>query len=366
VAKKKKKKKTGAQRSTYAKGKPVGQTEKKKGPAPSAVAIPAAGEASGKKPAGKAAAGARTSGKKPAGKAAAGAQPEQQSWNLVRRGTLEMKIFLTLVVILVAVVLVQYPYWKDAVDKDYKANTKTYQQELKKWKQKYPTQKEQKAHQSSKPAQPKPPTFNDFLVVYAFFSLVESALFAFMGLNAARRTDMKMPILERFNSGTGKWADIRDLLVYGVPSGLVVLAPLVGFSYFGKSQGFSKTIKIQFATWKDGLYYASFSVQNQMLFVLLVFSALVWLFTRYRDRTRVEPHLAGLAGALVLAFLYFFNISRSASEKTTVSLVAAALVAAALVPFTGYLYWKKGLEYSLLAGVVGFAAYPFLASLIIR
>jgi hypothetical protein len=32
----------------------------------------------------------------------------------------------------------------------------------------------------------------------------------------------------------------------------------------------------------------------------------------------------------------------------------------------GYLYWKKGFEYSLLAGVVSLGIYPFIASIFIK
>jgi len=353
LANKKKKKKTGARRATYARGKPVDPQKNKAGARPSGMPRAAGAGATTQEP-----------GAKPA--SVEKGAPASGQWNVIRAGTLEMKMFQVIVLVLVVAVFIQYPLWSEIANRDYKDALKKYPVELKKWEQKYTTDKARKANESSKPAKPKKPTFSDFLIIYAFFPLLESLIFAFIGLNAARRTDLKMPILEKYASKEAGWADIRDLLAYGVPAGLVVLAPLVGLSFFSKAQGFSKTVQVQFATWKDALYYASFSIQNQMIFVLLAMSALVWVCTRYRERLKVEPYWPALAGATVLGFLYFFNLSRTGAEKTVVSLVTGLLVALALVGVTGYLYWKKGLEYSLLAGAVGFAVYPFIASLIIK
>lgn len=350
--KKKKKKKTGAARSTYAKGKAPSSPAKGR----STATTSAAGR-SGKAPGG---GGAATS------KAGGQADRPVAQFNLIKRGTLEMKVFQALLAILIAAALVQYPLWAEVAARDFKVNLKKYNSEIKKWEEKYTTEKQREKNEDEKPVKPRKPTFNDFIVFYAFMSFIEGGLFAFIGLNVSRRTDLSTPLLDGALGGEGAEKGLIDLFKYGVPAGIAVTVPLLVNSLVGRSLGYSKTIQVQYAAWKDSLYYAGFGVQNQMLLVFLVMSSLVWLFTRYRGRTKVEPHLAGLCAAVVLGFTYFFYVSRAGAEKTSVGLVASALLAVSLVAIPGYLFWKKGLEYSLLAGAIGFGIYPFLAGFIIK
>jgi hypothetical protein len=51
--------------------------------------------------------------------------------------------------------------------------------------------------------------------------------------------------------------------------------------------------------------------------------------------------------------------------KTDLAIISSASAAIASITVLGYLFWRKGLEYSLLAGVVAFGLYPFIAGLII-
>jgi hypothetical protein len=117
-------------------------------------------------------------------------------------------------------------------------------------------------------------------------------------------------------------------------------------------------------SFSDGLFFL-------VLFVLVAVPALVWLFMRYRDRVRLEPHYAGISAAFLLCVGFIFlNVSsttRSAGKHVAIGTQAVYALALALpVLLLGYVFWKKGLEYSLLAGLLGFALYPIMASLIIK
>ena len=48
------------------------------------------------------------------------------------------------------------------------------------------------------------------------------------------------------------------------------------------------------------------------------------------------------------------------------ALIGAIFLAITISGILGYLYWRKGLEYLLLAGVIAFGIYPFVARLIIK
>jgi hypothetical protein len=78
-----------------------------------------------------------------------------------------------------------------------------------------------------------------------------------------------------------------------------------------------------------------------------------------------------MAGAFVFAvglnYLNIFGGGRMSGVSVNGGkMLALAALFSLPVLILAYLYWKKGLEYSLLAGVVGFGVYPFLATLFIK
>ncbi len=352
--KKKKKKPTGARKSTYAKGKPVEATGKKP--------TPAAGQASAKT-------GAKASAK-------GEEKPAPQQWNLVRKGSLEAKVMWALMALIAVAALARYPLTSAEADAQYKASVKGYNKALKNWEEKYQTKEEQKKHSKDKPASPKKPT-TSVVLVSVLFGALQSAIFAFLGLNILRRTDLRTPVLDKTLSG-GRlgWPDIRPFLTWSLPAALIMLVPLylnarisenLINSVFKAAETGDTTYPVSkqvLGSLSDGLFFL-------VLFVLVAVSAFVWLFLRYRDRVKLEAHWAGLGAAFLLSFgfvlLNVTSSTRSASEKIATSTQALyALALAAPVLLLGYVFWKKGLEYSLLAGMLGFAMYPIMASFIIK
>jgi hypothetical protein len=387
MAKKKKKKPAGAKKPSYAKGKKVGPEPAK--PALRGKGQPQAGAAGGKAavkgaPTGKGA----TSGEKGAG---AGAAP----WNVVRRGTRQMKVFQVLLGIIIVGALLQYPLWIEVANKQYKtqikkydtdlkkynedlktynADPKRYEKELEEFQQKYSTPTQQKEHEKEKPltkpvkpVKPVKPSFSVFLLYQALILVIQGGFFAFLGINVAERADMGTPVLDRLVERKATWSDALDMLMWGVPFGLLSLAPLVVSTVIAKSFGLAKiTGGTGQALWKNSLNYVNIALFNEMMFVFLLFGAMVWVFTRYRDSVKLEPHWTALAAASLLAFGYFYLGTRQAGETLALALSSAAFLAVSLVSVLGYLYWKKGFEYSLLAGVVSLGIYPFIASIFIK
>jgi len=364
MAKKKKKKpQPGARKPSYAKGKPPEEKPAKKGP------VRAAPATSGKGAPGKAAAGkptAKAAGDKPGAKAKAEPQP-QPNFNLVRKGTLEMKVYLILLVVVAISALVQYPLAIQDANTSYAAAKKSYPTDVQKFQQKYKTAAEQKTHASDKPVAPKKPTFSDFLLYQALFLFIQSALFAFLALNVQRRTDLGTPFLDKAAMSEATSSDFGDLFAWSIPFGLAAVAlPLIA-TWITKSLGFIKGADFKkIAAWKYALSYINIAVGNEILFTFLVVSVLVWVFAKYHEKLRLEPHWAAIIGATVICFGYIYWISTAGGISPRLSAIGAGFLAISLVTLLGYLYWRKGLEYALLAGVIGFGLYPFLARLIIK
>ena len=358
MAKKKKKKQSkGGQRPTYAKGKPVESSGKKTTvSAKKAAVVPA------KKSAG---ATAKTTAK---GAGAGGkAAPERVQWNLIRGDSLERKVFMTLLYVIVVATLLSYPLRQVQAQHSYDEAKK----DLKKWEQKYPTKAEQKKHEKTKPVLPPKPTVG-IMLLDLFVGAVQGALFAFIGLNISRRTDLATPLLDKLHTEGFDPGDLKGLLVYAVPAAVIMLIPLVGKDVF--VDHFFPVPKggyVRFPVWKHALAGINDGVQYEMFSVFLIFSALVWLFFRYKEQVKLAPHWLAIAAAFVVtagfAYLNIFSGAGVSGESMTgAKMLAFASLASLPVLVLAYLYWKKGLEYSLLAAVIGFSVYPFLATLFIK
>lgn len=366
MAKKKKKKRpSGAKKPTYAKGKKVEEPQKKA----TSAAKKTTGGAQAKPQGSQAKAGARGESK-----------PQTQQWNLIKKDTLEAKVMYFLLAVIAVAALLSYPLAAAEYDAQYKTAQKEYPKALKEWQQKYPTAAEQKKHEKEKPVKPVKQSGN-VVLLNTLFPALQSAIFAFLALNILRRTDLGTPVLDKGLSGGGIRApDLQPFLVWSVPAALIMLAPMYAADKMSSRIGeiINNASKTTFVTsgypaWKSALGSISVGLFVGIMFVMLGVSAFVWLFTRYRGQTKVEPHWAGIASAFVMLFLFnVLNASsavRSAQTHVNVAFSTQALFAAAAaapVLLLGYVFWKKGLEYSLLAGVLGYALYPIMASLIIK
>jgi hypothetical protein len=353
--KKKQQQKKGGQRPTYAKGKKVAEEPKKK---TSTTTRPAAAKA-GSKPAAKAPG-------KPGSKQAQ--PPPGSQWNVIKSGTPELKIFEIIMIAIVLAALIQYPLWLVQANNNYTEQVKQYKIELKKFEQKYPTTADQQKHAKEKPATPKKMSFKDFLLYQAIYSALTAGIFAFLGLNVIRRTDLKTDILDAAVTGES-WTDkLPDLGLWTLVGAAAALVPLTIGVLMDRLFAFGKDIKVinyvGYARWKEALYNAgNYGILQQMILMVLIFSVLVYVFTRYRKQVKIEPHWAAIAAATLLTFGYLMLLNRGV--KTDLAIISSASAAIASITVLGYLFWRKGLEYSLLAGVVAFGLYPFIAGLII-
>ena len=355
--KKKKKKKPGQRRAAYATGKKA----EAEGQEIKAAQRPQPG-----------AKGAE----KPSGRSAEAKEQRTQQWNLVRGGTLEMKVMTALLVLIAAAAFLRLPLSSVEANRQYRDLKKAYDTEIGKFKEKYPTAADQKKHEKEKPKAPQKPT-NGLLLLSIIVGALQSAIFAFLSLNIARRTDLGTPVLDKqLGGGRLDAGDLRPFLTWSVPAGLIMLAPLylnarISTRIVNSLFRTAESSRERLALWR--LVAGSFNdaVFYEMLFVFLLVSVFVWVFTRYRDRTPLEPHWAGIAVAFLITTAFFlWNVSSGTSGSgvhvSLQTLLGYAVSLSAPVLILGFLYWKKGLEYCLLAGLLGFGVYPLLASVITK
>lgn len=346
MAKKKKKKKpAGAKKPTYAKGKPPAQTKKS-----SAVKKTAASGSKGKS----------------GSKQGSDTDERPKQWNIIKQGTPELKVFLFLLVIIAVAGLFQYPYIQEQWQETYLEAKKEYPQKLEDFEKKYKTEEEREEHKEEKPQEPIKPTFQLFLMNIGLTSILMMAMVAFLGINVQRRTDLKTPVLDEIISGDLELPKVGNLALYALIGGVIALVPLVAGLFVTKAVGVSSDAAIiTIPVWKQCLNHMYITLNLQLMLLFLIMSSLVWLFDRYRKKLKLEPHWAALAVSMILACVYATMISIVPGERLILAIITGVAVGISLVGVLGYIYWKKGLECSLVAGMISFGVTPLLASLII-
>ncbi|MBN1289815.1 MAG: hypothetical protein JXA49_09295 [Actinobacteria bacterium] len=342
---KKKKKPAGAKKPAYAKGKPPGQKSK-------STAAKSSGSTGG--------------GSKGGSKKSGAAEERPQQWNIIRQGSPEMKAFLFLLILVAAVSFLQYPYIQEQWQETYKVDKKDYPQKLKEFEKKYPTEKEQKENDKEKPVEPIKPTFQIFILNIGLTSILMMAMVIFLGINVQRRTDLKTPLIDDAIEGKFEASKLGDLAVSSAIWSVVALVPLTAGLLVTKLAGVpDEAALVTIPFWKQCLNHIYVAMNLQLMLVFLLVSSLVWLFSKYRSKLKLEPHWAAIATATLISLLYATMISIVPGEKIIFPVITGVAVSVSLVGILGYLYWKKGLEYSLLAGIISFGVTPLLASVII-
>ena len=344
---KKKKKKKGGIKPSYATGKKV---EEKKSRSTRSVL---SGESRGK---------AKVETKKETDSR----KQEYQGWNLIRSGSIEMKVYKGILAIIIIASLLQYPFLKEYADRQYNKAKNEYLRELKSWQEKYKSEAEQKKHESSKPKKPLEPSSSVIIFEIALGALW-LALLAFLALNISRRTDLKTPIFE-IASSPEKPQWVAEFLLVSVPAGIVSSLPLAAGAYISASHNGGKEIFADYPLWKYSLYFINTGVLYTILFVFLGVSSFTWIFSRFHDRLRIEPHISGISAASIFALLLNLPgiIGGGGSSNSGIIPVMLSPLVVIWVFGLGYLYWKKGVEYAILAGAIGFALYPIFSAIVVK
>ncbi|MBN2168551.1 MAG: hypothetical protein JW738_04850 [Actinobacteria bacterium] len=276
-----------------------------------------------------------------------------------------MKLFLLLMAVIAVMTILQFPAWQDVSNEKYEIDKKEYPKLVEKWEKQYPEEKEQEENKNSKPVKPTEPNIQVFLI-QSLNGILMLAMVSFLGINIQRRTDLNVPILDGVIEGNFDMSRLGDLglnsLIYSIAS-IVPMIVMILITRAVVVPGEFSTAAI--ASWKLCLLmiYTAFNLQLTLLFLLM--STMVWLFHKYRNKLKLEPHWAAIVVTVVLSGFYVLPFNIAPGVKLIYSIASSLLISFSLVGILGYLYWKKGLEYSLVAGIISYGVMPLLASVII-
>ncbi len=219
------------------------------------------------------------------------------------------------------------------------------------------------ALQSSMPAQGKLPLPLPLLISIQI--LQNALLFAiaiFIGLAAARRVGLGLPILEAKLNGAAVGGKIKAMLLPSIVTGVVASALVVAIDVYGflpalraelgsKARVFSPTS--QPAAWKGLLAAFYGGINEEVLLRLCVMSVLVWL-GRFVSKTAEGKPTATIFWMANLLAAVLFGLGHLPATSLLLPLtplvITRAIVLNGLVGVcTGYLYTKYGLESAMLS-----------------
>ncbi len=340
-------------RPTYAKGKKAsGTSKKKKSVAPA------------KKPAAKERTREAAAGKE-------GKAPLLGSFNLIRKGTLEMKVFLALMVLVVLGTAAIFPSLLESIDYERKEDEKTSQtyvhakeietsralrsapQDPGTAPEEVPAEdKTEEKDKNDKEKKKEPSSFTMFLI-FMFQYLFFWTILTFLGLNISRKAGLSTPILDRWARGEPFFAQVVDALKVVLPIAVVTAGVVFGshtlFNSLGHitETGFKPSFGAQIlSAFASGTLY-------EILPRLFIMSALVWMLSRWNKK---GIWIAIVAASFIMAAPNFFSndIQKILAVRELVSISILGLV-------SGYLYYKRGFEHSMILSTAAAMVFSVLS-----
>lgn len=287
--------------------------------------------------------------------------------NVIKRGSVEMKILLFLVILAAIGGAMSYPKISSSFDVVYREYQLEYEEDLAGFRDKYQAPEAQEEHMAEAPVPPFRPTTGYKWITILIYYILQPTMYFILGINLVRRTDLLSPIFDDAFGGEPLSDGLfRPLVTWSIPAGLLMALPL-----YLSARVYSTMVNGIIAS--DRLYEVKFPFYKELLgslgqavlffsfFIMLGFPILLWLANRFMKKAYVDPHWVAIAAIVVLSFLYFWV--GSPAGATTWQAVTAAVGLAAPMFIMGYVFWRKGLEYSLLVAIVGYCTYSVLTRL---
>jgi membrane protease YdiL (CAAX protease family) len=179
------------------------------------------------------------------------------------------------------------------------------------------------------------------------FNAMLYAFFIFIGLLAARKTNLGTPLLDSWLEK--KFFDMKRMLLYAIPSGVLAAIAIIVLDVYGFGPRMPSPV-MSFQNppaWQGFLASFEGGITEEVLLRLFLMSLLVWVFTKIKKGNWiywVSIFIASLlfgAGHLPTAAMIW---------KLTGVVIARTFVLNGLAGLVfGWLYWKYGLESAMVA-----------------
>jgi len=176
----------------------------------------------------------------------------------------------------------------------------------------------------------------------------------FFGLKLSRK--IGVPVLELFDTCRGVQKNVRRVASLAVPLGVVVGLLIIFLDmFFASSMPTIREVAQGIAPWKALLVAPYGGVVEEILLRLFVVSLFAWLLGLVtRTRTKDVNKSAGIMWTAIILSAVLFGLGHLPATASIVSITPLVVVRAVLLNGVGglvfgWLFWKKGLEYAMVA-----------------
>jgi Type II CAAX prenyl endopeptidase Rce1-like len=175
-----------------------------------------------------------------------------------------------------------------------------------------------------------------------------------IGLSLGKKVNLQAPILET-KLTTGKWKWDKKWLLTSVVSGVLVSLFMLAIEYFIFVPHMPKLAQAEsdVSFWDSmiAIFYGGFS--EEIMSRLGVMTLMVWVLSKLFSKGKMPSRWMYIFSIIFAAFVFgVLHLPATAmmfGKLTTFLIVRGLLLNMLGALLFGYLYWKKGLEYAMIA-----------------
>lgn len=191
-------------------------------------------------------------------------------------------------------------------------------------------------------------------------SIVLFAVVILIGLYLAKKVGLRLPILEGWLGGREVKSYLKSILGISIGLGILASIIIIGLSYLFSIFGMTTSIVLAQTTppaWQG--FLASFygGINEEILLRLFLMTLIAWIIFKIKKTEEGKPTNTGMWLAIVLAGV-IFGIGHIPTAMAIATLTPLLIIQVVIINSVGgiifgWLYWKKGLESSMISHFSG-------------
>ena len=192
------------------------------------------------------------------------------------------------------------------------------------------------------------------LLATAIQSIVLFSVAIFVGLYLSKKVGFSLPILEAKLQGGKKNENFKHTIFIAIILGIftALLIILISFLFKSLSVDFLK-VEVTISVWKSILVSFYGGIAEEVLLRLFLMTLLVWIGYKIKKiRNNAPTDLIVWLAIIISAILFGFGhlpITSGITEITPIVVFRAIVLNGVGGVIFGWLYWKKGLEASIIS-----------------
>ena len=192
------------------------------------------------------------------------------------------------------------------------------------------------------------------LLATAIQSIVLFSVAIFVGLYLAKKVGFSSPILEAKLQGNKKNKNFKHTICLAIILGIFTALLIILISFFFKSLSvdFLK-VEVTVSVWKSILVSFYGGIAEEVLLRLFLMTLLVWIGCKIKKIRNNAPTALIVWSAIIISSILFglghLPITSGITEITPIVVFRAIVLNGVGGVVFGWLYWRKGLEASIIS-----------------